>query len=346
MASFITKPKNLSPIFKYNPTNTASFFSTKNVMSNYHSFNNQLMNHISYKNSNNMAQLIHSSQNNVKHFSQNAFTNQSTPPPTANTTSSSLNNNQTEQVDDNLDEKMLKQSVREFYDKNHIPLAQFRVRKYGAPYTNTEALAKANIARHEEPKEFVDKLAYNIMRVCRVFVHMFFREKYTHHAVVLETVAACPGLIGGALRHFKSLRRMTRDHGKIPALLEEAENERMHLLTWMHVCEPSVLERFLVMGAQFGFATFYTMLYVVSPKLSHRLVGYLEEEAFNAYTLFLDAIDKGNIPNTAAPEIAIKYWNLKPEATLRDVVLCVRADEAMHRDYNHDLSNKLRYGMH
>lgn len=32
------------------------------------------------------------------------------------------------------------------------------------------------------------------------------------------------------LRHFRSLRRMERDHGWIGALLEEAENERMHLL--------------------------------------------------------------------------------------------------------------------
>jgi len=46
----------------------------------------------------------------------------------------------------------------------------------------------------------------------------------------LETVAAVPGMIAGMMRHMKSLRRMERDHGWIGMLLEEAENERMHLL--------------------------------------------------------------------------------------------------------------------
>lgn len=139
---------------------------------------------------------------------------------------------------------------------------------------------------------------------------------------------------------------MKRDHGKIGLLLEEAENERMHLLTWMQVCQPTVLERMLVIAAQFGFTTFYTMCYVISPRLCHRMVGFLEEEAFNAYTQFLNAIDKGEIANGPAPEIALRYWNLPPDATLRDVVLVVRADEACHRDFNHEMADKLRHGLH
>ncbi len=34
-------------------------------------------------------------------------------------------------------------------------------------------------------------------------------------------------------RHMRSLRRMERDHGWIGVLLEEAQNERMHLLIWL-----------------------------------------------------------------------------------------------------------------
>jgi len=41
-----------------------------------------------------------------------------------------------------------------------------------------------------------------------------------------------------------------------------------------------------------------------------------------------------------------KYWNLAPDARLRDVVLVVRGDEAMHRDVNHELSMKSREGLH
>ena len=40
-----------------------------------------------------------------------------------------------------------------------------------------------------------------------------------------------------------------------------------------------------------------------------------------------------------APDIAKTYWGLAPDATMRDVLLAVRADEANHRDVNHTLSS-------
>lgn len=41
-------------------------------------------------------------------------------------------------------------------------------------------------------------------------------------------------------------------------------------------------------------------------------------------------LDAGLIPQwekKALPEIAIKYWQLSPDATMRDLLLAVRADE-------------------
>jgi len=46
-------------------------------------------------------------------------------------------------------------------------------------------------------------------------------------------------------------------------------------------------------------------------------------------------------PGTPAPAIAKRYWGLSDEATLRDVVLVVRADEAHHRDVNHSFANEI-----
>ncbi len=60
----------------------------------------------------------------------------------------------------------------------------------------------------------------------------------------------------------------------------------------------------------------------------------------HTYTEMLKDIDSGAIPNVAAPKIAIEYWGLPADATLRDVVLVVRADEADHRLLNHHLSNR------
>ena len=121
----------------------------------------------------------------------------------------------------------------------------------------------------------------------------------------------------------------------------ETENERMHLMTFIEVCKPTLFERFVVIAVQWVFYLFFFGLYLIAPKTAHRLVGYFEEEAVISYTHYLAEIDEGRSENVAAPQIAIRYWNLPAEATLRDVVLVVRADEAHHRDVNHGFANEL-----
>jgi ubiquinol oxidase len=39
--------------------------------------------------------------------------------------------------------------------------------------------------------------------------------------------------------------------------------------------------------------------------------------------------------------LAINYWHLSPNATLRDVIVAVRDDEAGHRDTNHYFADQL-----
>jgi ubiquinol oxidase len=189
-----------------------------------------------------------------------------------------------------------------------------------------------------------DYVARGLVRMLIPFTHLFFREKYNHHAVVLETVAAVPGMVGGFFRHLRSLRLMQRDYGWVWPLLEEAENERMHLLIWLQVCRPTYLERLLVMLAQAVYTGAYSLMYLFHPGMAHRFVGYLEEEAVRAYTLYLKAVDDGHLPNGPAPDIAKKYYALPEDATIRDVILFVRADETLHRSFNHMLSEMHRTG--
>uniref|UniRef100_A0A7S2W613 Alternative oxidase n=1 Tax=Mucochytrium quahogii TaxID=96639 RepID=A0A7S2W613_9STRA len=197
---------------------------------------------------------------------------------------------------------------------------------------------------HFPPQSVGDEVAIRVVKVLEKFMHLFFREKYDHHAVTLETVAAVPGIVAAAHRHLRSLRNMKRDHGWIVPLQEEAENERMHLLIMMQHCKPSLIERVFVIGAQGLYVLGYGIMYATSPKTAHRVVGYLEEAAHRAYTDYLQAIDKGEIENVNAQKIAISYYHLPQDAKLRDVVLQIRADEAMHRDFNHHLSNLYRDG--
>ena len=77
------------------------------------------------------------------------------------------------------------------------------------------------------------------------------------------------------------------------------------------------------------------------------LLGILKEEAVISYTQYLEEIDKGEHENVPAPQIAIDYWGLPKGATLRDVILLIRADEAEHRDVNHafvDMIDEKREG--
>ena len=194
---------------------------------------------------------------------------------------------------------------------------------------------------HHIPNGYSDHFALGFTKVLRWGADTFFANRYGHRAIVLETVAAVPGMVGATIQHLNSLRRMKDDDGWIRTLMEEAENERMHLMTFIEIAKPTLFERMVVMAAQWVFYVGFFLLYLVSAKTAHRVVGYFEEEAVISYTLYLQEIDEGRSPNIPAPAIAKHYWKLPADATLRDVIMIVRADEAHHRDINHCFSNKL-----
>jgi ubiquinol oxidase len=199
----------------------------------------------------------------------------------------------------------------------------------------------SNLEIHHKPENISDKVALAFTKLLRLVADLFFKKKYGHRAVVLETVAAVPGMVGGMLLHLKSLRRIKEDKGWIKTLLDEAENERMHLMTFVNIAQPTLFERFLIMTAQFIFIILYLLIYIPSPITAHRIVGYFEEEAVVSYTQYLKEVEDGRIENIKAPKIAIDYWNLPLNSTLKDVIKVVRDDEAGHRDVNHGYANIL-----
>ena len=199
----------------------------------------------------------------------------------------------------------------------------------------------AEPAIHHPPANFSDRFALGFTKLLRFCADTFFAKRYGHRAIVLETVAAVPGMVGAMFTHLSSLRRMKDDEGWIRTLLEEAENERMHLMTFIEIAKPTLFERLVILMAQWVFLLLFSILYLISSKTAHRVVGYFEEEAVISYTLYLKEIDEGRSPNVPAPAIARHYWKMADDATLRDVVLLVRADEAHHRDVNHGYSSKL-----
>jgi ubiquinol oxidase len=199
----------------------------------------------------------------------------------------------------------------------------------------------------KEPVNFSDKVAYKITMFLRWIADTFFKKRYGHRAVVLETVAGVPGMVAGMWNHLRSLRKMKPDdRGWIKTLLAEAENERMHLMIFIRIAKPNWFERWMIITAQFIFWHFYMFLYIFFPQCAHRMVGYFEEQACISYTEYLKEIDEGRTENIKAPKIAIDYYNLDKNARLRDVVIAVRKDEEGHRDVNHEMADQIRRNRH
>ncbi|KAH6666578.1 aox, alternative oxidase [Halenospora varia] len=265
--------------------------------------------------------------------------------------------------------------LREFFPE---PEHDGKIKKTEAawphPEFSSEQMRDKVYFAHREPRQLSDRVALAAVRLARWGMDTATRYKHTVSAplnptdntsvakannepyymserkwlvrfIFLESVAGVPGMVAGMLRHLHSLRRMKRDNGWIETLLEEAYNERMHLLTFLKMAEPGWFMKFMILGAQGVFFNGLFLSYLISPRTCHRFVGYLEEQAVLTYTLAIQDIEAGKLPTWSdpkfvIPDLAVNYWKM-PEGsrTMRDLLLYIRADEAKHREVNHTLGN-------
>ncbi|PAV17270.1 alternative oxidase [Pyrrhoderma noxium] len=236
------------------------------------------------------------------------------------------------------------------------------------PVYSSNELKAIEPSVHYEGKTFADRWAHGLVRIARrcfdlvsgyknkqipvgstMSVAELRKEGYLmtekgwlHRIIFLETIAGIPGMVAATIRHLHSLRLLRRDAGWIHTLLEEAENERMHLMTFLAIKKPGLLMRAIILGAQGVFYNVFFLSYLVSPRICHRFVGYLEEEAVHTYSKLIHEIETGKFPEWAdkqAPEIAKDYWRLSKDASYLDMIYAVRSDEATHRFVNHSLAN-------
>jgi len=183
--------------------------------------------------------------------------------------------------------------------------------------------------------------AMSMTKFFRFFADVFFAKRYGHRAVVLETIAGVPGMVAGMLIHLRSLRQMERGNGTmIQEMLDEAVNERKHLMFFIEIAQPNWFERLLIVCAQFIFWHFYLVLYIISPRTGHKMIAYFEEEAVRSYTNYLDLIHSNQIADVPAPQLAIEYYSLDKNAKLSDMIECVRADEQKHSEVNHKIADR------
>jgi ubiquinol oxidase len=161
---------------------------------------------------------------------------------------------------------------------------------------------------------------------------LWAQRRYGCRAMMLETVAAVPGMVGGMLLHLRSLRAQRRlDPGSAGG-----GRERAHEPHDLHGGGQARVVRVRARPIRAG-----RLLQRILPRLPHlpQVCAPRRGIPRGGGHPLLHRVPQGHRGRQdrerAAPSIAIDYWRLSPDATLKDVVTMVRADEAHHRDVNH-----------
>ena len=79
---------------------------------------------------------------------------------------------------------------------------------------------------HATPGVLGDRVAFTLCKLLRLGADLVFRKRYLHRSIVLETVAAVPGLVGGALQHLRSLRVMRGRADMVKILRQDEAHHR------------------------------------------------------------------------------------------------------------------------
>lgn len=203
---------------------------------------------------------------------------------------------------------------------------------------------KTDLSRHHVPRTLSDRIAYRLVGMVQAVAGALFGRRYGHRTIVLETIAAVPGMVAATLLHLKCLRLMIDDRGWIRALLNEAETQRAHLMVFVAIDRPNLFERWVVLLAQGLFYNAHFLIYLFSPRTGHRIAGYFAEDAVRGYGQYLAEIRAGRQDDPPAPPLAVAYWNLPLDARLSDVIAAIQEDEALHRDINHGFADALDSG--
>ncbi|MGE0753306.1 MAG: alternative oxidase [Variibacter sp.] len=203
---------------------------------------------------------------------------------------------------------------------------------------------KSDLLRHHVPEGLSDRFALASARFLAAAAGKLFGRRYGDRVIVLETIAAVPAMVAATLLHLRCLRRMIDDKGWVRTFMDEAEDQRAHLMSFVAIARPSGWERLLIVVGQGTFYNAYFLLYLISARTAHRMAGYLAEESVRGYSRYLERIDADSEENRPAPASAVAYWNLSPEAQVADMIVAMREDEAIHRDVHHAFADALAKG--
>lgn len=124
-----------------------------------------------------------------------------------------------------------------FQPPKNLPNIKLTPAAWPHPETTEQQLKSIEVA-HREPRSLSDRTAYNTVRFFKWATNVatgysrnpnkpysMNARKWLVRFIFLETVAGVPGMVGGMLRHFRSLRSMQRDNGWYVAVLQYSRQD-------------------------------------------------------------------------------------------------------------------------
>lgn len=100
---------------------------------------------------------------------------------------------------------------------------------------------------------------------------------WINRILYMQNVIGVPSFVGAMWRHLRSLRKLSEEEsGDIHGMLKESENERVHLLLFLEYHKPSFIYRFGMVSSQALFLFSFSILYMINPRMVHRLVADIE----------------------------------------------------------------------
>lgn len=169
-----------------------------------------------------------------------------------------------------------------------------------------------------------------------------YGERLEAKALVLETLAAIPAIVIGAIRALRAQRRRT-DDALVRDCATEADNEHAHMLAFAAITELTWVDRLVVVMGQPVLAAAFALLHTVSERAAHRLCGHFEEEAMRTYAHHRAAVAAGR-PDPVLGAFACERWSLPMGSRLSALLPILEQEESEHGRRHHEVADALRAG--
>lgn len=189
--------------------------------------------------------------------------------------------------------------------------------------------------KEHHPHTLGDYMARGMVGFSRSIVSAIFKHGFANKAIIANTVLSSLAMILANRLHHRTIRRGEPDRESIEDLLCEASGTHFHIIVTRSLVTLTRLERIMLSIIQCVSICFFRLIACLSPRTSHRSLGYMYESSITEYSNWIDAIEDGDVVNAPAHPMAIKYWDLKTGSTLSTVLAAMRDDIAKFRDYEH-----------